>query len=416
MSENSIDRSTAPPGALAGRVAVVTGGGQGIGLETARVLAHLGAAVGILEIIERGREVVARITADGGTACAVQVDVADPVALRAAIATVVAALGPVDILVNNAALFTVKPLVEHTVAEWDRVMAVNLRGAFVAITEVLPAMVERGRGVIVTMESAEAMPYLTPYLTTKAGLRSLALSLAEELDGTGVSAYCFGAGIVDTPGLRQAFESLAPRLGMSVTDFAAQAGLSMVPAELCATGLAGTILHADQLSGQETGYVEGLRLLGLDAAGRPLPAAPARGPAADAEPSSGGDLLAANRAVESFLAEHETELEQVPAFVRPFALRAVKRATGMGLADLRGRAAEMSAQLSTDQELRPAAMDGYAGLLQRLLAYLEKQEADASGWFKDEQTLQAALEAIRARQAAVRAVLDTLPKEPAALA
>jgi NAD(P)-dependent dehydrogenase (short-subunit alcohol dehydrogenase family) len=117
----------------------------------------------------------------------VQVDIADPEALRAAIAEVVGTLGPVDLLVNNAAMFTVKPLSEHTVAEWDRVMAVNLRAAFVAITQLLPSMLERGRGVIVTMESAEAMPYLAPYLTTKAGLRSLALSLAEELDDTGVS-------------------------------------------------------------------------------------------------------------------------------------------------------------------------------------------------------------------------------------
>jgi NAD(P)-dependent dehydrogenase (short-subunit alcohol dehydrogenase family) len=407
MTEHTLDRSGIPPDVLAGRVAVVTGAGRGIGLETALALARCGAAVGVLEIREQGQQVAARIDAEGGSACSVQVDVADPNALRAAIAEVVGALGPVDILVNIAALFTVKPLVEHTVAEWDRVMAVNLRGAFVAITEVLPVMVHRGRGVIVTMESADAMPYLVPYLTTKAGVRSLALSLAAELDGTGVSVYCFGAGIVDTPGVRRAFEVLAPRLGTTVTAFTAETGLAMITPELCATGLVGTILHAQQLHGQETGYAEGLRLVGLDASGQPLPVAPghARAPA---QPAGDTDLLDANRRVSAFLAEHETELEQVPAFMRPFAHRAVRRATGMTLADLRARVDEVSAQLAARPDGQTDQVDDYAGLLRGLLGYLDKQEGDAPGWFKDEQTLTAALEAIRTRQAAVRTVIDAL--------
>jgi NAD(P)-dependent dehydrogenase (short-subunit alcohol dehydrogenase family) len=409
MTEHTLDRSGIPPDVLAGRVAVVTGAGRGIGLETALALARCGAAVGVLEIREQGQQVAARIDAEGGSACSVQVDVADPNALRAAIAEVVGALGPVDILVNIAALFTVKPLVEHTVAEWDRVMAVNLRGAFVAITAVLPAMVERGRGVIVTMESADAMPYLAPYLTTKAGLHSLALSLAQELDGTGVSAYCYGAGIVDTPGVRQAFDTLAPRLGTTVTAFTADTGLAMITPELCATGLVGTILHAEQLHGQETGCAEGLRLLGLDASGQPLAAAPSHTPA-PAEPAGDTDLLNANRTVEAILAQHETELEQVPTLVRPFAHRAVRRATDMSVADLRARVSEMCAHLAGQPNGLPEEVDDYARLLHRLLGYLEKQEADAPGWFNDEQTLTAALEALRTRQATVQAVLDTLPQ------
>lgn len=117
----------------------------------------------------------------------------------------------------------------------------------------------------------------------------------------------------------------------------ARTGLPMISPELCAAGLVGTILHAGQLRGQETGHANGLRLLGLDAAGQPLTTASARGPV---HPALTGDpgLLDANRAVEALLAEHETELEQVPTFVRPVAMRAWRRASGLSIADARRRA------------------------------------------------------------------------------
>jgi NAD(P)-dependent dehydrogenase (short-subunit alcohol dehydrogenase family) len=268
IEQTSIDRV-----ALHGSVAVVTGAGQGIGREVARLLAFLGAAVVIAERAESGRDTEKAIRTTGGEALFIQSDVADPVSMEGLHQQTVTTFGDVDILVNNAEAFTCKPLLDHTVAEWDHIFAVNLRGAFLGVSAFLPAMVERHKGVVVTMESAEGMPYLAPYLASKVGLRSLACSLAQELRmDAGVWVYCFGAGMVETPGGLEAFRELAPRYGMTLDEFIRQSapGGHLISAELCATGLLGTILHAQQFHGQETDYMAGLGLLGLDPSGEPI--------------------------------------------------------------------------------------------------------------------------------------------------
>jgi NAD(P)-dependent dehydrogenase (short-subunit alcohol dehydrogenase family) len=239
---------------LHGHVAVVTGAGQGIGKETARALAYLGASVAIAEINESGLETQRLIQSEGGIALFVKTDVADPASMEHLHRKVQETFGDVDILVNNAAAFTTKPVLEHTVEEWDRIFAVNLRGAFLGIKAFLPTMLSRRQGVILTMESAEGMPFLAPYLASKVGLRSLALSLAQELgEQSGVSVYCFGPGVVATPSALESFRQLAPRYGLSLEEFIQQTGIPLVSAEVCATGLVGTILFAPEFHGQETG-------------------------------------------------------------------------------------------------------------------------------------------------------------------
>lgn len=123
-------------------------------------------------------------------------------------------------------------------------------------------MLERKQGVVITMESAEGMLYLA----SKVGLRSLVLSLAQEVGpASGVSVYCFGAGMVETPGGMAALRQLAPYYSMSLEEFIKQSapGGHLISAELCASGLVGTILHAGDLHGQELAYTVGLSLLGL---------------------------------------------------------------------------------------------------------------------------------------------------------
>jgi len=401
IANTTISRTT-----LQGHVAVVTGAGQGIGKETARALAYLGASVAIAEINESGLETQHAIQAEGGKALFVKTDVSDPASMEHLHWKVQETFGDVDILVNNAAAFTTKPLLDHSVEEWDRIFAVNLRGAFLGITAFLPSMLSRRQGVIITMESAEGMPYLAPYLASKVGLRSLALSLAQELgDQSGVSVYCFGPGVVATPSALESFGQLAPRYGLSLEEFLQQTGLPLISADLCETGLVGTILFAPQFHGQETGYSAGLAKLGLTAEGERKDQPPAAATTVPVQASLLTQALALNRQVEAILETIIKEFDEQSMFVRPIAKRMFQQGTGMTAVEWLNQAQAITTRLEQlaagNAALDPSSMAAYSAQLNRLADYLKKQEEDARGWIKDPQKLKEALEALETRQATV---------------
>jgi NAD(P)-dependent dehydrogenase (short-subunit alcohol dehydrogenase family) len=398
----SVDRN-----ALRGSVAIVTGAGQGIGRETARALAHLGAAVVIAEIADGGQETESLIRSAGGRALFVRADVADPTSLRELHRRALDEFGPVDVLINNAEVNCAKSVLEHTVEEWDRVVAVNLRAIFLGAKEFLPAMLERRRGVVVTMPSAEGMPYLSAYLAAKVGVRSLTMSLAQEIgDAAGVSVYCFGAGMVATEGGLAAFAELAPRYGLTLDEFIAQSGGRLIAPDLCAAGLVGTILHAGQFHGQLTGHGEGLALLGLDADGQPAEETPT--PAAEPEPpapaavapaSGVAAVLALNRELEAVLATIDREFAELTLFQRPIVKRMFQQGTGRKVEDWRSRASALTETLarSGPAGVGAAILASYVADLGRLAEYNARLEPQARGYLKGEK-LDAALVALRERR------------------
>ena len=415
-----IERAGVTRNALRGRVAVVSGAGQGIGRETARLLAHLSASVIIAEIGGSGRETEQLIQREGGKALFVQTDISEPASVEHLRRQAHEAYGEVDILVNDAEAFTAKPLLDHSVDEWDRVFAVNLRGAFLAIKAFLPAMLERKQGVVITMESAEGMPYLAPYLASKVGLRSLALSLAQEVGpASGVSVYCFGAGMVETPGGMAAFQRLAPYYGMSLEEFIRQSapGGHLISAELCATGLAGTILHAGELHGQELDYTVGLSLLGLTLTGeRPQEQPPSALSTERIDPDLVGRALTLNRQVEEIIRANIKEYDEQNRFVRPVVKRMFQQGTGLKVEAWLAMAQEMTGQLeraasgakSASATLDLARVETYLGHVRRMVDYISKQERDARGWIRDPAQLQAALTALRERKETVQGLVVAL--------
>jgi len=190
---------------LGGRVAIVTGGGLGIGQAYCQGLARAGAAVVVADIDrEAAAKVAASIRSQGGRALDVWVDVTDPAATEEMAAAAHRAFGRIDVLVNNAALYsalTRRPFHQIDVAEWDRVMAVNLKGLFLCVRAVYPYMRAQGGGRIINIASTTALkgtPQLLHYVTSKAGVIGFTRALARELGPDNITVNAIAPGMVRT--------------------------------------------------------------------------------------------------------------------------------------------------------------------------------------------------------------------------
>ena len=220
-------------GRVAGKVALITGGGSGIGAATALMLAAEGASVAVVDIIgERAEATAATIAGRGGAAIAVTADVSDEAQVQAAVEATVRAFGRLDVLHNNAALVDPEmfPLdgrvVDMTVDVWDKVMAVNLRGPMLCCKHAIPAMIEGGGGSIINMSSGSSRLgdlERSAYGASKAGVNALTLYVATQHGRDRVRCNTILPGLVLTPaardnllpGLRQTLESnvLTPYVG-----------------------------------------------------------------------------------------------------------------------------------------------------------------------------------------------------------
>lgn len=203
-------------GELTGRVAVVTGGGRGIGAAIAEDLARAGAALAVLDIDgSAARARASALAGDHGVAtCGLEVDVSVRPQVEAAVAQVEDGLGPIAILVNDAGIDVIRPFLETDEADWDRIIAVNLRGVLSCCHVVAPRMVARGRGAIVNIGSDAGRVGSTGeavYSATKGGVIAFTKTLARELATSGVRVNCVCPGPTDTALLAQVAEA-DPRL------------------------------------------------------------------------------------------------------------------------------------------------------------------------------------------------------------
>ncbi len=187
---------------LEGRVAVVTGGGGGLGEGICRALAEAGAAVAVVEPeLAKAESRASDVAEAGGLAVAFEGDVSSRASVESMTEAVVSQLGGIDILVNNAAIYPARPWTEIEEDEWDRVLATNLKGYFLCARAAHSSMVERGHGRIINIASVTFLigfADLLDYVSSKGGVVGFTRALARELGPEGVTVNAVSPGAFPT--------------------------------------------------------------------------------------------------------------------------------------------------------------------------------------------------------------------------
>lgn len=196
---------------LSSSVAVVTGGGSGIGEAIATMLAEAGAKVAIADLsVEAGKGVAEQITSKGGTAIGVAMNIADPDSVEQGLTEVRNQFGPVSVLVNNAATWTIKKFADTTADEAQRVVDVTLHGTINVMRAALPDLIEtQGRIVNIASDSARTGEHsMSVYAGAKAGVIGVTKSIAKEVGRKGVVANVVAPGTTVTPGSSSFIDSV----------------------------------------------------------------------------------------------------------------------------------------------------------------------------------------------------------------
>jgi len=418
----ALEKSGLSPTEFSGQVALVTGSGRGIGRQSALAFARLGARVVVAELSDEGETAAREIQQAGGQALFVRTDVSDPASVARLVEETHRVFGPLDILINNAILCPVAPVVDMDPALFDRVIGVNLRGAFLTCRAFLPDMLARGSGTIINMISTDAMPGLSAYIASKQGISGFSQSLASEVGQQGVRVVAFGPGMVDTPAIRAAAHDLAPLLGFSEEQFLNMplhpAYPGLMPPEHA--GVATAYLAA-RLAGEYHGEaVNGYTILeraGVISAAPAAdfstePALPAENPATDAD-----QALALAQRLRQMIADTEAEFNRLPVFIRPMARGGFKGKAGQSLQDWARTADRLVGLLGDAQSGNPSAQSALRGERSRLVAqldqlitYHEGVPAETARFTKDAEMLNQVARLTRERVADLRALQAALGK------
>jgi NAD(P)-dependent dehydrogenase (short-subunit alcohol dehydrogenase family) len=385
-----IETGNLTPRSLAGQVAIVTGGGGGIGFEAARALVWLGASVVIAEVREdAGRSAAGAIGRElgEGRVVFVRTDVGDEASVAALAAEAEARFGRVDIVLNNATVATLGAVKDVAIAAWDASYRVNLRGPVLLARAFIPGMLSRDAGVFACVSST-GTAHLGAYETFKAAQVHLANTLDAELEGTGVCAYTIGPGLVPTETAVAAIDQLAPLLGMSKEAFFAVNQQIVLSVEQAGAGFAASVALADQFRGQEISSLQALMAAGIHQN-------VVRAGTTSAGLSNRDQALNLCRRVRTVLAEQVAGWKQRSLFERQWVIRDFKKTAGrpaeQWLEALTRLEAELAEPAGSIAHLDPplARLAGYYGHLGDL----------ASGYEKDPVKLEEALGQVHRWQA-----------------
>lgn len=244
-------------GRLEGKVALISGGAGGCGLAATELFAREGAAVGIVDLPQsQGEAVAARLRGEGFKAAFAAADVSDEQQVQQAVGSISKELGTITVLFNHAGTIVIRPFLDTTVEDWDRLMAINVRSMFLMTRAVLPQMIEAGGGSIVCTSSISALvatPMEVLYNTTKGACHMFARAVAVEFRDRNIRCNAVCPGFIQTPHGQKEVDELS-RYGVDVSDaaIAAQQGRMCRPDEVAKAAL--------YLASDDASFVSGTHL------------------------------------------------------------------------------------------------------------------------------------------------------------
>ena len=373
ISQGNLTRNS-----LKDTVAVVTGAGRGIGYEVARGLIWLGAKVVIAEVDEKNGVASAEnlnIEFCAEKALFVKTDVGNEKEVKALAEQVVAKLGKVDIVVNNAAVFPVGAVKDTAVDAWDLSYRVNLRGPVLLARVFLPEMIKRKYGVFTCVSSSGTVPFMGAYETLKTAQVKLINTIAAEVEDTGVYVFTIEPGAVMSPGFLESNRLVRTLTGLTLKQLLAINNQVEISTEAAGVGVAGAVALASRYHGQETSSLQVLQAMGIQIGGE-----------RENLKTKGVDTKAVYSVFQSVLKTYIKQSEvgkSCNLFRRQWLAREFKRNTGLSIDEMYntlitlGKCLEM--KTSVTEFVEPLKkLGGYYGYQQELLRGLAKFSKKAS--------------------------------------
>jgi len=312
-------------GMLAGRIALVTGAGGGIGYEACRSLIWLGARTIIAEINKKnGQESAARLNEEFGADSAffIHSDVGDEKSIQRLAKEALRHYGKVDIVINNATIASLGAVKDVPISDWDASYRVNLRGPVLLARAFVPAMLARKHGVFMCVSSL-GTAFMGAYEAMKAAQVHLGTTLDAELENSGVYAFTIGPGFVPTETALSATPKLAAMMGIPMDQLRQILKANTISVEAAGAGFAAAVALADQFHGQETASVGALVSAGIE-----LPADGGTSQATYTDEDC-RQILEMTRKVRAVLVEQTGGWKKRSVFEQQWLIRSFKKYAGM---------------------------------------------------------------------------------------